>query len=241
MNPISVPSLAPVASPLFQPNHPPAWEIAPLFVGGGDGQQILDHEVCIFSGDLNYRIDLPRDQVEDLVRYKEWEQLQEFDQLFQLRRSRVPFMLRLFNEPGLRFAPTYKYDPYTEKYDTSDKRRCPAWCDRILYRGTSLEATDYNRSECNVSDHRPISASFTCLVKTVLPDKYRMACQEASKAWAARCRSHCSHHLNNHLARLGYPSALINAAMDSENSDPIKVAHYLFKESQSSSLSYTPT
>ena len=30
---------------------------ANYFVGGGDGSMILDHEICILNGDLNYRID----------------------------------------------------------------------------------------------------------------------------------------------------------------------------------------
>ncbi|KAI0240082.1 hypothetical protein L0F63_001075 [Massospora cicadina] len=233
--------LVPEALSRDQKNHLTAWETAPLFVGGGDGQQILDHEVCVFSGDLNYRIDLPRDKVEDLIRHKEWDQLQEYDQLFQLRRSKVPFMLRLFTEPRLCFAPTYKYDPYTTKYDTTDKRRCPAWCDRILYRGTSLKVMDYGRAECNVSDHRPIAASFTCLIKTVVLDKYQLACQEAAETWATRCRSHCMRNLNNHLVRLGYSPALIATAMELEGSDPIRVAHHLFKRVQDTvSLTYTP-
>ena len=39
-----------------------------LYVGGGDGTQILDHEICIMNGDLNYRIDaIPRNTVVDML------------------------------------------------------------------------------------------------------------------------------------------------------------------------------
>jgi phosphatidylinositol-bisphosphatase len=44
-----------------------------------------------------------------------------------------------FLEGQLDFAPTYKYQPGTSVYDTRpDKKvRCPAWCDRVLWRSKS--------------------------------------------------------------------------------------------------------
>ena len=32
------------------------------------------------------------------------------------------------------FAPTYKYDLFSEDYDTSEKCRTPAWTDRVLWK-----------------------------------------------------------------------------------------------------------
>lgn len=37
-------------------------------------------------------------------------------------------------EGKLDFAPTYKYDLFSEDYDTSEKCRTPAWTDRILWK-----------------------------------------------------------------------------------------------------------
>ena len=39
-----------------------------------------------------------------------------------------------YDEGPLEFAPTYKFDPMSDTYDTSDKARVPAWTDRILFR-----------------------------------------------------------------------------------------------------------
>jgi hypothetical protein len=105
------------------------------FIRGGDGTQVLDYENVFFFGDLNYRIDLDRPTVEDLINNRQWPVLWEADQLIKQRQTAASsFSLRSFEEAPLNFAPTYKYDPGTTDYDSSEKRRIPAWCDRILYR-----------------------------------------------------------------------------------------------------------
>lgn len=39
------------------------------FVSGGDGSMIMDHEICILNGDLNYRIDsIPRNVIIEDIR-----------------------------------------------------------------------------------------------------------------------------------------------------------------------------
>lgn len=140
-----------------------------LFVGGGDGTQILDHEVCILNGDLNYRIDaIPRDTVVKMVKNNEMAKLLERDQLMLSRRRVAGFRLASFSELPLTFAPTYKYDVGTDNYDSSDKKRAPAWCDRILYRGPGrIKQYEYRRHEVRVSDHRPVSGMFKIRLKTI--------------------------------------------------------------------------
>ncbi|TPX41059.1 hypothetical protein SeMB42_g05285 [Synchytrium endobioticum] len=143
-----------------------------VWVNGGDGSGIMDHDFVVWAGDLNYRIDgLPREHVMQLIEKREWGVLRDYDQL--LRQKAIPsFPLRALSEGELNFAPTFKYDRGSILYDTSEKKRVPAWCDRILYRATETAApydmikqTSYRRYECLVSDHRPIGSSFEAHVK----------------------------------------------------------------------------
>ena len=143
------------------------------FVGGGDGTQVLDHEICILNGDLNYRIDsIPRDKVIKMVQQGELDKLLERDQIMVSRRRVSGFRLSPFIEAPITFAPTYKYDVGTDKYDTSEKKRSPAWCDRLLYRGLGrIKQLEYRRHEIRASDHRPVSGTFMIRIKKIDPEK----------------------------------------------------------------------
>ncbi|KAH9875981.1 hypothetical protein IAQ61_003446 [Plenodomus lingam] len=145
-------------------------DCANYFVGGGDGSMILDHEICILNGDLNYRIDaMPRNSVIAAVQQGNLAKLLERDQLLLSRKRNPGFRLRAFTEMPINFAPTYKYDVGTDNYDTSEKQRSPAWCDRLLYRGLGrIKQVEYRRHEgVKVSDHRPVSGRFRIRVKTI--------------------------------------------------------------------------
>lgn len=154
-----------------------------IFVGGGDGSMILDHEICILNGDLNYRIDaMPRDTVINAVRANNLSKLLERDQLLLSRKRNPGFRLRAFREQPITFAPTYKYDVGTDKYDTSEKKRSPAWCDRLLYRGLGrIKQTEYRRHEVRVSDHRPVTGRFRIRVKTISPKRRSVVREESEQ------------------------------------------------------------
>ncbi|KAK4688995.1 hypothetical protein P7C73_g1114, partial [Tremellales sp. Uapishka_1] len=144
------------------------------FVRGGDGTEILDHELVILNGDLNYRIDQRRENVIASINAGDLNYLLEHDQLRKEMKGNHAFRLRSFEEAPITFAPTYKYTPNSTEYDSSEKRRIPAWCDRILFtKSPRIHAINYMRYETTVSDHRPISAGFRVMVKAV--DRSKMS------------------------------------------------------------------
>ncbi|KAG8498733.1 hypothetical protein CXB51_005096 [Gossypium anomalum] len=131
-------------------------------------RKILDHDRVIFLGDLNYRISLPESNVRLLVDERDWKSLLEND---QLRMELMNGQFEGWNEGSIQFAPTYKYRPNSDVYygcfnqsKKGEKKRAPAWCDRIIWYGKGLKQHEYDRGEENFSDHRPVKAIFTAEV-----------------------------------------------------------------------------
>lgn len=82
-----------------------------------------------------------------------------------------------YNEARITFLPTYKYDVGTDEYDSSDKARIPAWCDRVLTKGHNLRQIHYNTAPLKFSDHRPVYATFQCTI-TVIDEKKKQEISE---------------------------------------------------------------
>ncbi|XP_013005200.1 synaptojanin-1 isoform X4 [Cavia porcellus] len=149
------------------------------------GRLLFSHDYVFWCGDFNYRIDLPNEEVKELIRQQNWDSLIAGDQLINQKNAGQIF--RGFLEGKVTFAPTYKYDLFSDDYDTSEKCRTPAWTDRILWRrrkwpfDRSAEDLDllnasfqdeskilytwtpgtllhYGRAELKTSDHRPVVA-----------------------------------------------------------------------------------
>lgn len=138
-----------------------------------DAPTILEHDYVFWMGDLNFRLDeLTKADAERMIADGHMSNLMDYDQLGRLMRDGTLF--EGFVEPPVAFAPTYKFDPDTDRYDTSDKARKPAYCDRILYHkhartysGAKLSVNKhFYRSIANIrcSDHRPVTALFTLSV-----------------------------------------------------------------------------
>lgn len=142
---------------------------------------IKDHDQIFWLGDLNYRItDLDASTVKELLQENNIPDLLLSDQFLQQRKQRRVFTG--FKEGDITFIPTYKFDPGTNTWDTSEKARAPAWTDRILWRGDYIDQIAYrSHMELKVSDHKPVSAVFKAGVKVINPVKYRKIYEDVMK------------------------------------------------------------
>ena len=153
-------------------------------------------DAIIFLGDLNYRLDLPRLEIEhfkektlgqnsdditssvgsrgNLLKAEsdvsQLQQLLEYDQLGRERRLGKVF--RGFSEGDIRFLPTFKYDKGTNKFDSSTKARCPAWTDRVLYAVPSLNGAVIEDNKAADKSDKPAKASTSSCMRLILSDYY---------------------------------------------------------------------
>nr|GMD15471.1 type I inositol polyphosphate 5-phosphatase 4 [Ipomoea batatas] len=151
----------------------------PRVHGTGDEnspQTILEHDRIIWLGDLNYRIALSYRTAKALVEMRNWRVLLENDQLrIEQRKGRV---FTGWSEGRIYFPPTYKYSSNSDRYAGEDthpkeKRRTPAWCDRILWCGRGLHQMSYVRAESRFSDHRPVYSIFLAEVESINRNRIR--------------------------------------------------------------------
>ncbi|XP_031711884.1 inositol polyphosphate 5-phosphatase K isoform X2 [Anarrhichthys ocellatus] len=153
---------------------------------GGTATGVLDHDVVFWFGDLNFRIeDYDIHVVKCAIDSNKLPLLWERDQLNMAKNTES--ILEGFIEGPLKFPPTYKFDVGTHTYDTSTKKRKPAWTDRILWRprrtgspvpthnaalqrgltswlGGATKVTQHvyrSHMGYTVSDHKPVSAVFS--------------------------------------------------------------------------------
>ncbi|KFK28484.1 hypothetical protein AALP_AA7G001900 [Arabis alpina] len=121
------------------------------------------HDQIFWFGDLNYRLNMQDSEVRNLIAQKRWDELKNSDQLIrELRRGHT---FDGWKEGPIKFPPTYKYEFDSDRYAgenlrEGEKRRAPAWCDRILWLGQGIRQECYKRSEIKMSDHRPVTSIF---------------------------------------------------------------------------------
>ncbi|KAL6175956.1 hypothetical protein ACLB2K_052594 [Fragaria x ananassa] len=148
-------------------------------------QTIPSHDQIFWFGDLNYRLNMLDTEVRKLVALKQWDELLNNDQLSkELRRGHV---FEGWKEGRIHFPPTYKYEMNSDRYvgenpKEGEKKRSPAWCDRILWLGTGITQLSYKRAELRLSDHRPVSSDFVVEVEVLDHQKLQRALNYTSAA-----------------------------------------------------------
>ena len=147
---------------------------------------LADAAAVIWFGDLNYRLTLEDGVVRRAIADGTYSTLLASDELNIERRARRVFVD--WHEGEVTFAPTYKYRPGTNIYsgagdvDVNDvgqaqkreeeKKRTPAWCDRVLWRGDfDINLLEYERCELTHSDHKPVLATFEIVARELEPKR----------------------------------------------------------------------
>ncbi|XP_065074368.1 synaptojanin-1 [Ochlerotatus camptorhynchus] len=133
------------------------------------GRSLKSHDYIFWCGDFNYRIDMEKDELKDLLKQNDIGGVLQYDQLRIQQNTGSVF--NDFLEGEISFPPTYKYDLFSDDYDTSEKCRAPAWTDRVLWRRRKQSPdadkhpnwnpgnlVHYGRAELKQSDHRPVIA-----------------------------------------------------------------------------------
>ncbi|KAH9726616.1 Type I inositol polyphosphate 5-phosphatase 12 [Citrus sinensis] len=138
---------------------------------------LAEADMVIFFGDFNYRLfGISYDEARDFVSQRCFDWLREKDQLrAEMKAGKVFQGMR---EAIIRFPPTYKFErhrPGLAGYDSGEKKRIPAWCDRIIYRDSRSTPVSECSLECPVvssillydavmdvteSDHKPVHCKF---------------------------------------------------------------------------------
>ena len=127
------------------------------------GRTISSHDIILWCGDFNYRVDMENDQIRALVSQGNYFEIFRCD---QLKRS-IDYGEAFYGykEGIIAFAPTYRYDIGTDNYDTSEKYRAPAWTDRILYRGRGVSPSfSCTRMDMDKSCGISLKTNPSCLV-----------------------------------------------------------------------------
>ncbi|GAA5862309.1 hypothetical protein JCM3774_004859 [Rhodotorula dairenensis] len=163
-------------------------EYTATFRKGGDGTRLLDMDTVFFAGDLNFRVQLSREKVLGTLESSPdaIQELLQHDELSVLKKQDPHFRLRDFEEAEITFPPTYKYDHFTDRYDTSEKQRTPSWCDRILWRTDKEEDVQcqfYRQFDANMSDHKPVGAGYVVRTRKVDFLKRQRTYERALQEW----------------------------------------------------------
>ncbi|XP_054813831.1 type I inositol polyphosphate 5-phosphatase 12-like isoform X2 [Prosopis cineraria] len=146
--------------------------------------ELSEADMVVFFGDFNYRLfGISYDEARDFVSQRCFDWLREKDQLRKEMKAGKVF--QGMREALIKFPPTYKFERHKAGlagYDSGEKKRIPAWCDRVIYRDTRSTPTFECSLGCPVvssivqydacmdvtdSDHKPIRCKFNLKIARV--------------------------------------------------------------------------
>ncbi|QDZ20453.1 inositol polyphosphate phosphatase [Chloropicon primus] len=163
---------------------------------------ILDSDFCFLFGDLNFRLNAEEDHIRHLIHQGSHMSLLESDQLAQgMQRKEI---LHGWNEGEITFPPTFKYIVGTNTYvgasgeeslakaseegeedgdKKPQKKRSPAWCDRILWKATKpIKLFGYSDvADVKISDHKPVFGGFMVSMHQYLEEELDSAIHKARR------------------------------------------------------------
>ncbi|KAG6809727.1 hypothetical protein H0H92_014968 [Tricholoma furcatifolium] len=167
-----------------------------------------ESDVLFWMADLNYRIEIPDEDVRRILACETWqgrfEMLLQHDQVefndvqplvllnrwTQLKKaSRTGRAFTGFIEHPISYPPTYRFGSTLEKDELGyDIKRKPAYTDRILHMGgrnVAIQQLSYTRHpQIMMSDHRPVAANFLLDVNVYDSIVYKETCQKLYKSVA---------------------------------------------------------
>lgn len=179
----------------------------------GGQRGLLDNEHAIWMGDLNYRLTISDDKARSLIKDTQLDQLLEADELINMVHNSRAFSG--WTEGRITFPPTFKFKRGTSQYlgmdddDESEqaerlgpaaspdkaqtlpqkeKKRTPAWTDRVLFKSPAGAAkqTQYSSANLQVSDHKPVFSKLTLTVREYVRDVVEAAVDTARRTVDAR-------------------------------------------------------
>jgi hypothetical protein len=141
-------------------------------------------DMVAFFGDFNYRLfGITYDEARDFISQRSFDWLRERDQL--RAEMKVGKVFQGMREALITFPPTYKFERNRSGlggYDSGEKKRIPAWCDRVIYRDTQSSPFSESNLQCPVvssviiyeacmdvteSDHKPVRCKFHATIAHV--------------------------------------------------------------------------
>lgn len=140
--------------------------------------ELAEADMLIWFGDFNYRLDdISYDEARNYIARKHLDTLLRKDQL--RGEMKAGHVFQGMREANIKFPPTYKFDRGQiglQGYDSSEKKRVPAWCDRVIFRDNRNGTSTQCKLTCPVvasvtwydacmdvkdSDHKPVRCMFS--------------------------------------------------------------------------------